>query len=160
MTSSPALDALVFVDGGGRAAAQPPGGMRTLTPCPDPYCTMAAPPLLPPPRTRPFRCREQAQLAACARLGAQRARRIFVRLSSLSPNTNLLICMLQASSGCVLQVCASWMRGPTASWIECKSGWAPCCGCKEAAQEPLGVAAQSATPGIGKEEAEGVSVFS
>ena len=120
------------------------------------------PPLLPPPRPRPFRRRERRHgwLSACARLVVQRAQRIFVHLSSLSPNTNLLICMLQASSGCVLQVCASWVRGPTASWIECKSGWAPCCGCKEAAQEPLGVAAQSATPGIGKEEAEGVSVFS
>ena len=33
------------------------------------------PPLLPPPRPQPFRRREQAQLAACARLGVQRARR-------------------------------------------------------------------------------------
>ena len=47
-------------------------------------------------------------------LGAQRARCIFVHLSSLSPNTNLLICMLQASSGCVLQVCASWY-----AWTNC-----------------------------------------
>ena len=49
------------------------------------------PPLLPPPHPRPFRRREQAQLAACAQLGAQRARRIFVRLSSLSVSPSAFV---------------------------------------------------------------------
>ena len=96
----PALDTLVLRGGGGCTAVQPLEDISTLASlsC-ETYMSFylsratlhhGRPFLLPPPRPRPFRCLEQARLAACASPAEQRAQRVFVRLS-VSSSVRLVV---------------------------------------------------------------------